>query len=352
MAYNQIPNPNPTYTEGLCSAIQVNLNDIAGSNAPALRREKVGYVDALMSDANRAGFNAQIVPTNGKFRTVQINYQTQLCDDGVSTDCEPNCTPDNTPSPSEQLITEFSCLKYKMAFDENEMRKLCEADSVWVGQTIMNAMNAVNVALDKALFAGIGTSNYLSDSGNCEEDSELQVPLFTTGGQANPMAWAYIKHIYEQTGANGVPFLIGGGTIDLFAKATQMACCNTNFGMDLSNWMNDAYYYYDRFANSLFGSTKSFLLAPGTRQLVLWNKYVGDYAKRNDSFEHGTVVDPFTGLVYDLKTNYDDCTEKWFVEIGLNYHHWSIPAGGCACPAYKGLIIIDDCSAGAAITCP
>lgn len=340
------------YTEGLCSAIQVNLNDIAGSNAPALRREKVGYVDALMSDANRAGFTAQIVPTNGKFRTVQINYQTQLCDDEVSTSCTPNCTPDVTPVPSEQLITEFNCLKYKMGFDENEMRKLCEADSVWVGQTIMNAMNAVNVALDKALLASAGSSSYLTDAGVCESNSYLDVPLFNTSGQVNPMSWAYIKHIYEQTGANGIPFLIGGGSIDLFAKATQMACCNTNYGMDMSNWMSDAYYYYDRFVNSVESATTTYMLAPGTRQLVLWNKYVGDYAKRNDSFEHGTVVDPFTGLVYDLKTNYDDCTEKWYVEIGLNYHHWAIPGGACACPEYTGLTLVRDCSDGAAIACP
>ena len=339
------------YTEGLCSAIQVNLNDIAGSNAPALRREKVGYVDALMSDANRAGFTAQIVPTNGKFRTVQINYQTQLCDDAVSTSCTPNCTPEVEPAPSEALITEFNCLKYKMGFDENEMRKLCEADSVWVGQTIMNAMNAVNVALDKALLAGVGNSYYLNDEGTCTAGN-LQVPLFNTSGQVNPMSWAYIKHIYEQTGANGIPFLIGGGSIDLFAKATQMACCNTNYGMDMSNWMSDAYYYYDRFLNSLEGPTYTYMLAPGTRQLVLWNKYVGDYAKRNDSFEHGTIVDPFTGLVYDLKTNYDDCTEKWYVEIGLNYHHWAIPGGACACQDYTGLTLVEDCSAGAAIACP
>ena len=94
MSYSQIPKPEGSFTEGLCSALQVNLNDIAGSNAPALRREKVGYVDALMSDANRAGFSAQIVPTNGKIRGVQIKYQNQICDNVVSTDCTPTCTPD------------------------------------------------------------------------------------------------------------------------------------------------------------------------------------------------------------------------------------------------------------------
>mgnify|MGYP003668918544 CR=1 FL=1 len=341
------------YTQGLCSAIQVNLNEIAGSNAPALRREKVGYVDAIMSDANRAGFTAQIVPTNGKFRTVQINYQTQLCDDRVSTSCDVNCTPDVIPAPSEQLITSFSCLKYKMSFDENEMRKLCEPDSVWVGQTIMNAMNGVNVALDKALLAtvyGPEGTQYLADNGTCTAGT-LEVPMFLTGGQPNPMAWAYIKHIYEQTGANGVPFLIGSSSIDLFAKATQMACCNTNFGMDLSNWMGDAYYYTDRFISGVIDPDMGILLAPGTRQLVLWNKYVGDYAKRNDSFEHGTIVDPFTGLVYDLKTNYDDCAEKWYAEISLNYNHWALPTGGCACPDYSGFTLIHNCASSSALAC-
>lgn len=351
MSYSHIPNPSGSFTEGLCSALQVNLNDIAGSNAPALRREKVGYVDALMSDANRAGFSAQIVPTNGKIRGVQIKYQNQICDSAVVTDCTPTCTPDFEPTPTEQLITSFDCLRVRMSFDEMEMRKLCEADSVWVGQTIMNAMNGLNVKLDKVLLAGVGSSYYTSDSGTCTDDN-LNVPLFNSSGQANPMAWAYIKHIYEQTGANGIPFLIGGGSIDLFAKATQMACCNTNYGMDLSNWMNDSYYYYDRFLNSIESSTSTIMLAPGTRQLILWNKYVGDYAKRNDSFEHGTVVDPFTGLVYDLKTNYDDCAEKWFVELGLNYHHWAIPGGACNCPDYTGVTWINDCSAGAAIACP
>jgi hypothetical protein len=239
----------------------------------------------------------------------------------------------------------------KMGFDENEMRKLCEADSVWVGQTIMNAMNAINVKLDKVLIASIGDTYFLTDNGVCSDDN-LEVPLFNTNGQVNPMAWAYIKHIYEQTGANGIPFLIGGGSIDLFAKATQMACCNTNYGMDMSNWMSDAYYYYDRFVSSIDNPSATYMLAPGTRQLVLWNKYVGDYAKKNDSFEHGTVVDPFTGLVYDLKTNYDDCTEKWYVELALNYHHWAIPSGACACSGYTGYTRILDCSDGAAISCP
>ena len=93
------------YTQGLCSALQVNLNDIAGTNAPAWRREKTGMVDALMSDYNRAGFTAQVVPTDGKFKAVQINYQDQACDADVNTSCASNCTADVTPEPTA-LVSE------------------------------------------------------------------------------------------------------------------------------------------------------------------------------------------------------------------------------------------------------
>lgn len=348
------------YTQGLCSAIQVNMNDIAGTNAPALRREKTGMVDALMSEYNRAGFTAQVVPTDGKFRAVQINYQNQACDDDVVSSCVSNCTPEVTPEPKQSLITEFSCLKYKMSFDENEMRKLCEADTVWVGQTIMNAMNAINVALDKALLTYISnnTGGIVLDDGNCST-SPLQVPLFNTNGQVNPMSWAYIKHLFEQTGYNGVPIMVGGGSLDLFAKANQIACCNTNYGMDMGRIMSESFYYADRFANTILGNGdgKSFaVLAQGANQLITWNKYLGDYAKRNDSFEHGTVVDPFTGMVYDLKTNYDDCAEKWFVELAVNWNLFQVPnavCGSCKDESdYVGSFLVTDCSAGGDITCP
>jgi hypothetical protein len=340
------------YTQGLCSAIQVNLNDIAGANAPALKRDRIGMVDSLMSDVNRSGFTAQIVPTNGKIRAVQVNYQAQACDSAVNTSCDVNCTPDVTPQPSETLITDFSCLKYKMTFDENEMRKLCEADSVWVGQTIMNAMNAVNVKLDKAVLALMTAGAYVDDAG-VTQSGPLNVPLFNTNGQVNPMSWAYIKHIYENGNWAGMPIIVGGGSMDLWAKAQSIACCNTNYGMDMSRAIGETYFYTDRFAASILGDgdgKSSIVYAPGVMQLVFWNKYVGDYAKKNDSFEHGTIVDPFSGMVYDLKTNYDDCAEVWYVEIGLNWNLFKTP--NAYCNEADGWFQLTDCSAGGDIACP
>ena len=335
------------YTEGLCSAIQVNLNDIAGVNAPALARQRVGMIDGLMSAQNRNGFTAEVVPTNGKFRAVQINYIGQACDGDVATDCAVNCTPDVTPEPAQQLITEFQCAKYKMAFDENEMRKLCEADNVWVGQNIMRAMNAINVNVDKALIAYI-EANY-GDLAN--GSSALNIPYFMSNGFPNPMAWAQILSSFDAMGLSGAPIIVGGQTTDLYAKAQSIACCNTNAGMDVSQGAGTAFFYSDPFINSIDAATTAYAWAPGTWQMITWNKYLGDYAKRSDGFEHGTIVDPFTGLVYDLKTSYDDCTEKWYVELGLNWQVIQTPFAYCVNEDVNGSIKITDCSAGP-VACP
>lgn len=332
------------YTQGLCSSLQVNLNDIAGTNAPALARQKVGMIDALMSDVNRAGFTAEVVPTNGKFRAVQINYIGQACDTDVNTSCAVNCNDDVTPEPSQMLMTSFNCAKYKMGFDEAEMRKLCEADNVWVAQNIMRAMNAINTSVDKALIAA------LTWGANASGGATTSLPLFTTAGLPNPMAWAQILNTFDALGASGAPIVVGGQMVDLYAKAQSIACCNTVAGMDLSQGGGTAYFYSDHFINTVEDPTTFFGWAPGAKQMVVWNKYLGEYAKRNDSFEHGTIVDPFTGLVYDLKTSYDDCAEKWYVELALNWNFIEVPAAYCIEDA-NGSIKFEDCSTGP-VSCP
>lgn len=330
------------YTQGLCQKIQANLVDIAGSNAPALARQKVGMIDGLMSAQNRNGFTAQIVPTNGKFRAVQINYVGQACDSDVVTDCAINCTPTVEPEPSEKLLTDFYCAKYKMSFDEVEMRKLCEADSVWVGQNIMRAMNAINVSVDKALITAV---DHLIDI------SAVNIPLFTSTGFPNPMAWPQVISRIELVGHAGAPIVVGGSMSELYAKSQSIACCNTVAGMDLSAMSGNAYYYFDPQINTIGQATEFYGWTPGAVQMVTWNRYLGEYAKRSDDMEHGTIVDPFTGLVYDLKTSYDDCAEKWYVELALNWNIVDMPKAFCADSDDNGIYKFIDCSTGP-VACP
>ncbi len=311
------------FTQGLCQKLQTDLNSVAGMNAPALKRDRVGYLDALMSEENRMGFEAIPIPTNGKNRSVQVNYIQRGTADSVNLTCTASCDTDQEIAPLESIVTITECIETKgMLFSEDQMRKLCEADSVYVSNVIMSQMNAINTALNQQLLSEQSTNFGNFSDGTTQKDIQL---FEATSNAPRAIAAAQIRHEYDLTGASGAPMIIGGGNFDLYAKTQQIACCNSSTGMDLSRW-TDYRYYNDRFVDSVIGANEFVVLAPGAVQLLTWNKYVGDYAKRNDVFEHGTITDPFTGLTYDLKVHYDDCADAWSIKLQLNWGLFFIPA--------------------------
>lgn len=311
------------FTEGLCQKLQTSLNSVAGQNAPALKRDRVGYVDALMSEENRAGFEAIPVPSNGKYRAVQIDYIQRGTDADVNLTCSNSCDTEQEVAPKQSIFEVENCLETKgLRFQEDEMRKLCEADSLYVSNVLMSQMNAINTALDKQLLA-LQSTNF----GNFADGTQLkQIKLFEpTTNSPRSIAAAQIRHEYDLVGASGAPMIIGSGNFDLYAKTQQIACCNSTTGTDMARW-TDYMYFNDRFVESEIGANHFVVLAPGAVQLVTWNKYLGDYAKRNDVFEHGTITDPFTGLTYDLKVHYDDCADVWSIKMFLNWGLFFIPS--------------------------
>jgi hypothetical protein len=310
------------FTQGLCQKLQTDLNTVAGINAPALKRDRVGYLDALMSEENRMGFEAIPIPTNGKYRAVQVNYIQRGIADSVNLTCTNSCDTDQEIAPLETIVNITNCIETKgMKFSEDQMRKLCEADAVYVSSVIMAQMNALNTALNQQLLAGQSSNFGKFGDGTTQKDIKL---FEATTNAPRAIASAQIRHEFDLVGASGSPMIIGGGNFDLYAKTQQIACCNANTGTDLSRW-TDYMYYNDRFVNTVIGANEFVVLAPGAVQLLTWNKYVGDYAKRNDVFEHGTITDPFTGLTYDLKVHYDDCADEWSIKLSLNWELFFLP---------------------------
>ena len=301
------------FTQGLCQKLQTTLNRVAGQNAPSLKRDRVGYLEALVSEANTAGVEQIPVPTNGKKRMVQIDYYQRGTEADINGDL--GCTEDVEQEPFEKIVSVDDSVSSKgLVFNEDEMRKLCEADDIWVANIVMAQMNAVNTTLNKHLL-GLQAANF----GNFADGTTAKsVKLFEDGTNASRgIATAQIRHEYDKTAASGAPLIVGGGNFDLFAKVNQIACCN-DLGADLSRW-TDFLYYYDRFVETEIGAGHFVVLAPGATQLVTWNKYAGNYAKQNDVFTHGTITDPFTGLTYDLKVHYDDCADKWVIKFFLHF---------------------------------
>jgi len=311
-----------SFTQGLCSNLQQNLNAVAGQNAPSLKRDRVGYLDALMSEENRAGFEAIQIPTNGKYRGVQINYIQRGCEDAVNLTCTDSCAVDQVIEPLETIFNVENCIETKgMGFSESDMRRLCEADSVYTSNVMMAQINAMNVALNKQLLTSQSTN--FGTFGDGDDIKNIQLFDATTNSPRS-IAMAQIRHFYDNVGASGAPLIIGSGNFDLYAKTQQIACCNSTTGTDMARW-TDFMYFNDRFVEGVIGANEFIVLAPNAVQLVTWNKYVGDYAKRNDVFEHGTITDPFTGLTYDLKVHYDDCADQWIMKLSLNWGLFFLP---------------------------
>ena len=318
-----------SFTESLCQKLQTTLNRTAGENAPSMKRDRVGYLEAIMSDANTAGIEKIPVPTNGKNRMVQIDYiqrGTQATVESGTFEEMPSlgCDADVVVKPKEQIIEVSNLAKSSgLLFEESEMRKLCEGDDVWVSNVLMSQINAVNVEMNKYLLAQQALNFGKFADGTVKKD----VKLFedTTNSQRG-IATAKMRHEYDKTAASGAPIIVAGGNFDLYAKMNQIACCN-DLGVDLARW-TDYQYYYDRFVDGQVGNNEMIMLAPGAVQLVTWNAYVGDYAKRNDVFEHGTMTDPFTGLTYDLKIQYDSCEDKWKIQFGVHFQVVYLPADG------------------------
>ena len=163
------------FTEGLCQKLQTTLNRVAATNAPALKRDRVGYMEALMSDQNTSGVEKIPVPTNGKKRMVQIDYYNRGTEADVNLTCEVGCEGEIEKEPLEAIVDVDQCIETKgLIFNQDEMRKLCEGDDVWISNIVMGQMNAVNVALNKQLLA-----QQAANFGNFADGTPLkQVKLF------------------------------------------------------------------------------------------------------------------------------------------------------------------------------
>jgi|TARA_R100000479_G_scaffold84485_2_gene40946 hypothetical protein len=317
------------FTKGLCQKLQTTLNRTAGENAPSMKRDRVGYLEALLSDANTAGIEQIPVETNGKNRMVQIDYIQRGTGGSVTNGSFENmpslsCDGGTEVTPKEQIVEVKNLAKSAgLDFYESEMRKLCEGDDVWVSNVLMSQMNSVNVELNKYLLAQQALNFGKFADGTAKKDIKLFED--TTNAQRG-IATAKMRHEYDKAAASGAPIIVAGGNFDLYAKMNQIACCN-ELGADLARW-TDYQYYYDRFVDAQVGANEMIMFAPGAVQLVTWNAYVGDYAKRNDVFEHGTLTDPFTGLTYDIKIHYDDCKDKWSIQFGVHFEVVYLPADG------------------------
>lgn len=321
------------FTQGICPKIQTSLNELMKSNSPEQKRTPVGYLQAITSPTNTAGLEVIPIDTkNGKKKQVQINYAQRGTEDDVQDTYNNGCNPDISKVPYEDIVTITDVRSLKgLTFSEDEMRKLCEDDQTWIARQINAHLDPFMTGLNKILIAKQAANfGNFSDNTATRRDRQLLNVDGTNMRSPNAFGEVQIMEDFEDIDFTGRPMLIGKGKLRQYTKLAGIGCCNSQ-GID-NGELGDYDYFMDRHVGAVLGNADDFIgLAPGNVQLLTYNKYKGNYIKKNNgNFSKTTIIDPFTGLELDMRWKYDDCNEQWILTFSLWYDMFFLPANAFA----------------------
>ncbi len=315
------------FTEGLCEKVQRTLLEIYGTRAPELQRTQLGYIQSLMSEINMGGI--QIIPLdqgNGKTRDVRLTYIQRATEDNIITVKPVSCAATNEPSPFEEVVTLTQWHGMEaIKFSETEMRKLCEGDSMYMARVLNAQFDALTKSLDKLLITAQASNFGAFEPAIADPGLWKDVQMLNSSNNNAPVYFGESQVIEDFTniGYSGKPIVVGAGNLSHYVRQVGIGCCNDD-GINLAQAGN-LYYFHDLNVNTIIGTNHFIAMRPGSVQLITRNDYVGTYAKENQVFSHGTVVDPFTGIQWDIKWHYDDCADNWSLIIGVWYKQFFLP---------------------------
>jgi hypothetical protein len=101
-------------------------------------------------------------------------------------------------------------------------------------------------------------------------------------------------------------------------------CCNDG-GIDLSVANGEAYFFRDKDANTILGANQFAVMSPGVMHLLQWKANSGIFMETGDTFAHTRIMDPITGLEYDVDIVYDPCIKQWTWAVGMHFSFFIMP---------------------------
>lgn len=348
-----------------CRALQQKLIDYYGENVAELKTMgSNSLVKWLLSPQNTRGFRqiADGITTTvpGKKRAVAFQVDEPFCFDvcKLAVDCE---TVRTASSPaSQEIVFEFDDTPYRhcttpgglpvrLEFTSEDLAKYCnESDTSYITRQIArynrHFIEAVDKRIGEVLETMVGT--------NSEGDTLTRIPFFINHASGavtlNPEATWYLDQIYRDIGGQNQFALIGGKVLNKITKYHKWAGL-ADFGIDLSELGDiDPYAFYDRYLDATIGQNFFFQLSPGAVQLVTFNRNIGEHNRSvTNLYTHDTFVDPATGLRVDFEWYYEPHCRVWTYEPQLFVELAVVPPGGCGIPGANGVLLIEDCSAGA-----
>lgn len=317
-----------------CAQVQQALNMIAAQNAPSLIRDQVGMINFLKSPENTNGFEAvKVDDGTGDVKTVRIHWIPRKGPSWVH-ECTTDCTSNRKPSPSCELVHVHYCRETQpMLIPDSDLRLYCEplnpTNAAYIAAQVSSLMNPFAVEIDKVVIGLVKAAmgSFL------DGDLMKEVQLFNSfkhniANYDGPRAFAITRILdeYMREGYSGKPAIVGGfSNLNLFFMAMKMGAVNS-LGMDNAQANGLVNYYFDKYVEGIIGDKEFISLVPGVAQLLEYDLYVGEFARSvQNLYEHGGIVDPFTGMRYDMEFYYDPCTKKNYIKFVKMFDVWTLP---------------------------
>ena len=321
--------PNPSnFVAGFCPNVQETLVDIAGCAAPQFKRGRHGFVESLKSPLNVTG-HKQLNFGSGKNHNVQLFYVPRALTTDVTVGTTmPLCNVGGIrPKPLDQIINVSRSAYYDMSFDQNDMRRICQADTQFIKDNVLGSFEAIIKKINIDLLAIA-----LANIGQYEDGSVTKTFNILTGvpPQMNWDGISDMSYEYQLIQGCGLPILVGGKRSWELYKMGKIGCCN-NQGIDVSKSLDDFFFFNDQEIETSLGANNNILYEPGAYQFMEWFENVGDYEMLNSEIHQATtIVDPSTNMTFDMLVDYKHECREYHVRIYKWYDLFTIPTDAFA----------------------
>jgi hypothetical protein len=289
----------------------------------------------------------------GKKRRVIVNYFPVLCD--VLGDCDAGiCDKGQKVEPKQQIFDITKCIASKIfTIDKNDIRLTDNGAWDFNGTAlsiIASALPQLRREHAKAL------TTYLYDLAGVFPDGNGNKRVSVTNpatGVINPMGKLQIEREYLDAGFMA-PNIYGGSEVYNWQNMTQIAGLNAQ-GQNLAQTNTNNTWYDEGLSDLILDDTDTgghiLTIAPEVFKYVWYSENAGIfstdmasieglgmlYRRGIDGFIEGTLIDPETGIVWDLYITYDKCDQQWNFQLKHHYDLFVLPDIACNAAGVNGI---------------
>lgn len=314
--------------EDFCNTIQQDLNNLAGDNYGAMKREPTGLLSAVTSPQNRAGFNQQYITDggDGKKKQVLIEWIQPIPVADTATSLQDVCAGGTEEATLRDVVelTGFASSRV-MKFTDSELRKLCKAPSEHKAMIVAAHMSGLFRKVNQILVTKYDAANG-GFIGGVAEGKELELLHYDGVTEAaKPDGEVLLMEDMADLGVTGRPIVVGSGIVSRYAKLANIGCCN-DYGQDVSRLSGSWDFFRDRDVDIVLAGSENILaFAPGAVQMATYNQYRGEFRRVHEHFLMQTIVDPVTGIEIDMKAVFNECDELWRMAYFLHFDLFALP---------------------------